>query len=108
MKVKQALIILCSGLLAPAAVADEAQRSPRETFVAYFQAMDARQQDVARTLKAPGCSDTLHMDIHKLDIVDRLRPFYELSTPTRALVVAHPFTISAVRGRDEGIYAELL
>jgi len=89
-------------------VADEAQRSPRETFVAYFQAMEARQQGVAKALKAPECSDHLHMNIHNLNIVDRLKPFYELSTANRALVVAHPFTTSAVRGRDEVIYAELL
>jgi hypothetical protein len=70
--------------------------------------MEARQQDVAKALKAPECSDHLHMNIHDLNIVDRLKPFYELSTENRALVVAHPFTASAVRGRDEVIYAELL
>ena len=108
MNVKRILIILCSGFVAATTEADEAHRSPRETFVAYFQAMDARQLDVAKALKTPECADRLHMNIHKLDIVDRLQPFYELSTPKRALVVAHPFTTSAVRGRDEVIYAELL
>ena len=108
MNVKNLLIILCSGFVATTTVADEAQRSPRETFVAYFQAMEARNQDVAKALKAPECSDSLHMNIHKLDIVDRLQPFYELSTPKRALVVAHPFTTSAIPGRDEVVYAELL
>lgn len=108
MNVNQILIIVCSGFVAATTAAEEAQRSPRETFADYFQAMEARNQDVAKALKAPECSDSLHMNIDKLDIVDRLQPFYELSTPKRALVVAHPFTTSAIRGRDEVIYAELL
>lgn len=76
--------------------------------MAYFQAMEARQQDVSEALKAPECSDQLHMNIHNLNIVNRLRPFYELSTANRALVVAHPFTIlSTALDREEVIYAEL-
>lgn len=103
------LIILFAGLSAETAIADEAKSSPRETFVAYFRAMDSRQDEIAEALKAPECSDSLHMIIDKLNIVKRLQPFYELSTSNRALVVAHPFTIlSSVRDRDEVIYAELL
>ncbi|MDC0276755.1 hypothetical protein OAL00_07460 [Verrucomicrobiales bacterium] len=105
---KKLLTILCTCSFAATGVADEAGKSPRETFVAYFRAMDAQQQDVAKALKTPECADRLHMNIHKLDIVDRLQPFYELSTPKKALVVAHPSTTSAVRDRDEVIYAELL
>jgi hypothetical protein len=103
------LIALIAGLFATTAVADEAKPSPRETFVDYFQAMDARQDEIADALKAPECSDSLHMIIDKLNIVKRLQPFYELSTSNRALVVAHPFTIlNTVRDREEVIYAELL
>lgn len=106
-RMKKLLTLLFTGFFAATAVADEVGESPRETFVAYFRAMDAQQQDVAKALKTPECADRLHMNIHKLDIVDRLQPFYELSTPKKALVVARPFTTSAVRGRDEVIYAEL-
>lgn len=102
-------VILCAGLFAATTVAGETKQSPRETFVAYFQAMDARQDDVADALKAPECTDLLHMNINKLNIPDRLHPFYELSTSNRALVVAHPFTIlKTVSDREEVIYAELL
>ncbi len=103
------LIMIFTGLFATTAIGDEAESSPRETFVAYFRAMDARQDDIGQALKAPDCADRLHMNIDKLNIVDRLQPFYELSTTNRALVVANPFTIlSTVLDRDEVIYAELL
>lgn len=86
----------------------EPKLGPRETFVKYFQAMDARDTDAANALKAPECTDTLHMNIHNLDIVDRLQAFCELSTSNQALVVAHPFTISRkVLDREEVIYAQL-
>jgi len=94
--------MLLAGLFATTAMADEAKNSPRDKFVAYFRAMDARQDDIVQALKAPECSDSLHMNIDKLNIVDRLQPFYELSTTNRALVVAQPFTIlSTVVDRDE-------
>ena len=101
--------MLFLSVLGATAMADEAKHSPRETFVAYFQAMGARQDDIAQALKAPECTDSLYMNIDKLDIVNRLQPFYELSTSNRALVVAHPFTIlRTVLDREEVIYAELL
>ncbi len=106
---KELLIVLFTGLFGATAMADEAKSSPRETFVAYFKAMGARQDDIAQALKAPECTDSLYMNIDKLDIVNRLQPFYELSTSNRALVVARPFTIlSTVLDREEVIYAELL
>lgn len=87
---------------------DETELGPRETFVKYFQAMEARERDVANALKDRNFADTLHMNIQKLDIVDRLQPFYELYTSSQALVVAHPFTISReVSDREEVIYAQL-
>ena len=102
-------MILCAGLSAATTVAGEPKQSPRETFVAYFQAMEARQDDVASALKAPECTDLLHMNIDKLNIPERLQPFCELSTSDRALVVAHPFTIlKTVSDHEESIYAELL
>jgi len=106
---KVLLITLFAGIFGASAIADEAKKSPRETFVAYFQAMDVGQDDIAQALKAPECADSLYMNIDKLDIVDRLQPFYELSTTDRALVVAGPFTIlSTVLDSEEVIYAELL
>lgn len=88
--------------------ADESKPGPRETFVKYFQAMDARKSEDANALKVTECIDTLHMNIHNLDVVDRLKPFYELSTSNQGLVVAHPFTISSkVSDRDEVIYSQL-
>lgn len=106
---KKPLMALCGGLLAATTVAVEARESPRETFVRYFRAMDAGQRDAAKALKSPQCTDLLHMNIQNLDIVDRIQPFYELSTSNRALVVTHPFTIlSTVLDREEVIYAELL
>jgi hypothetical protein len=47
------------------------------------------------------------MNIHKLNIVARLQPFYELSTSNQALVVAAPFSISPARP-VEVLYAELV
>jgi hypothetical protein len=86
---------------------DETKPGPRETFLQYFQAMDARETRVANALKGPRCTDDLHLQVHNLDIADRLQPFYELSTPDQALVVAHPFTISSrVLNRQEVIYAQ--
>jgi hypothetical protein len=109
LRLKALLIMIFTGLFATTAIGDEAESSPRETFVAYFRAMGARQDDIGQALKAPDCADSLHMNIDKLNIVDRLQPFYELSTTNRALVVANPFTIlSTVLDRDEVIYAELL
>ncbi|MEI8380091.1 MAG: hypothetical protein WCJ09_08185 [Planctomycetota bacterium] len=102
-------MILCAGLFSATTFAAEPKRSPRETFVAYFQAMATRQEDVADALMAKESSDTLHMNIDKLNIPDRLHPFYELTTCNRALVVANPFTIlESVLDSDEVIYAELL
>ena len=109
LRLKALLIMIFTGLFATTAIGDEAESSPRETFVAYFRAMNARQDDIGQALKAADCADSLHMNIDKLNIVGRLQPFYELSTTNRALVVAHPFTIlSTVLDREEVIYAELL
>ena len=109
LRIQELLILFFTGILAASATADDARSSPRATFVAYFQAMGAGQDDVAQALKAPECTDSLNMNIYKLDIVDRLQAFYELSTTNRALVVARPFTIlSTVLDREEVIYAELL
>lgn len=102
-------MILCAGLFSVTTFAAEPKQSPRETFVAYFQAMSTRQEDVADALMAKESTDTLHMIIDKLNIPDRLHPFYELTTSNRALVVANPFTIlKSVLDSDEVIYAELL
>ncbi len=102
-------MILCAGLFSATTFAAEPKQSPREVFVAYFQAMSLRQEDVAEELKAAESTDTLHMIIDKLNIPERLQPFYEFSTSNRALVVAKPFTILAsVLDSDEVIYAELL
>ena len=37
----------------------------------------------SNALKAPKCADNLNMIIDKLDIVERLRPFYDLSSSNR-------------------------
>lgn len=101
--------ILSIALFAVPTLAGETKPSPRETFVAYFKAMDARQEEVAEALQAPECTDQLHMNIHKLNIPARLQPFYELTTADRALVVAEPITILETAGDpEEVIYAELL
>lgn len=96
MKVVVIWAVLAIGLPADVVIADppqdaaESKPGPRETFVEYFRAMDAGERDAAKSLKTPDCSDTLHIDIRRTGIVDRLRPFYEYSSPSHALVVAAP------------------
>ena len=106
--IKELLVLLCTIFVAAGAIADEAKPTPRECFSDYFQAMDNGQRDTADALKTTDCSDSLHMSLRKLKIFERTKPFYELSTSNRALVVAHPYTIlSSVSDRQEVIYALL-
>ena len=102
-------VLVCAMLFATNAFGSEPKYSPREIFVAYFKAMSVRQTEIADQLKAVDATDTLHMNIDQLNIPERLHPFYEFSTQSRALVVAAPFTIlKSVLDSDEVIYAELL
>lgn len=48
--IKSPLLILCTDLIAATTAAEESNKSPRESFVKYFQAMDAGQRDAAQAL----------------------------------------------------------
>lgn len=102
------LCLLSSVICATTACADEKLLSARQTFMAYFQFHNAENYDAADALVSEDFFDGLNASVRAFRIFDRLEPFYELSTPDKALVVAKPIKINEDGSHDEEVLYAML